>query len=52
VGEYIDQKSGKNGDREEFKRLMKNAYQREFDCVLFWSLDRFSREGVLETLQP
>jgi DNA invertase Pin-like site-specific DNA recombinase len=27
------------------------AYRREFDCVLFWSLDRFSREGVLETLQ-
>jgi DNA invertase Pin-like site-specific DNA recombinase len=23
----------------------------EFDIVLFWSLDRFSREGVLETLQ-
>ena len=51
AGEYIDQRSGKNGDREEFQRLMNNAYQREFDVVLFWSLDRFSREGVLETLQ-
>ena len=51
MGEYIDQKSGKNGDREEFKRLMNHAYQREFDCVLFWSLDRFSLVGVLETLQ-
>lgn len=51
TGEYIDQRSGKNGDREEFQRLMNNAYQREFDVVLFWSLDRFSREGVLETLQ-
>jgi DNA invertase Pin-like site-specific DNA recombinase len=27
------------------------ASRREFDCVLFWSLDRFSREGVYETLQ-
>jgi DNA invertase Pin-like site-specific DNA recombinase len=27
------------------------AYRHEFDVVLFWSLDRFSREGVLETLQ-
>ena len=27
------------------------ASRREFDCFLFWSLDRFSREGVLETLQ-
>jgi len=51
VGEYIDERSGKNGDREEFKRMMNNAYQREFDVVLFWSLDRFSREGTLETLQ-
>ena len=23
----------------------------KFDLVLFWALDRFSREGVLETLQ-
>ena len=27
------------------------ASRKEFDMVLFWSLDRFSREGVLETLQ-
>jgi hypothetical protein len=25
--------------------------RKEFDVVLFWSLDRFSREGVLATLQ-
>lgn len=25
--------------------------QRKFDVVLFWSLDRFSREGVRETLK-
>jgi DNA invertase Pin-like site-specific DNA recombinase len=27
-----------------------DAAQRRFDVVLFWALDRFSREGVLETL--
>jgi DNA invertase Pin-like site-specific DNA recombinase len=27
------------------------ASRREFDVVLFWALDRFSREGVLNTLQ-
>jgi hypothetical protein len=27
------------------------ASRREFSLVLFWSLDRFSREGVFETLQ-
>jgi DNA invertase Pin-like site-specific DNA recombinase len=27
------------------------ASRRKFDTLLFWSLDRLSREGVLETLQ-
>ena len=27
------------------------ASKRQFDVVLFWSLDRFSRDGVFETLQ-
>jgi DNA invertase Pin-like site-specific DNA recombinase len=30
--------------------MMSHAYQREFDLVRFWSLDRFSREGSFETL--
>jgi len=38
-----------------FGDLPRNALRgpnfRQFDLVLFWSLDRFSREGVLETLQ-
>ena len=53
VREYIDQKSGKNGDRPKFQAMMKAAADpnRDFDMVLFWRLDRFSREGVLETLQ-
>jgi DNA invertase Pin-like site-specific DNA recombinase len=31
--------------------MLDAASRKEFDVVLFWSLDRFSREGVLETLQ-
>ena len=27
-----------------------DAAQRRFDVLLFWALDRFSREGVIETL--
>jgi DNA invertase Pin-like site-specific DNA recombinase len=50
VYEYIDNASGKTGDRMQFKRMMAAASMREFDMVLFWSLDRLSREGVLETL--
>lgn len=48
--EYVDRVTGKHSDREQFQRLFKDASQRKFDLVLFWSLDRFSREGVLETL--
>src|SRR5580704_2538422 len=48
--EYVDVATGKNSDREQFRALFKAASRREFELVLFWSLDRFSREGVLETL--
>ena len=30
--------------------MFEHASKRKFDRVLFWSLDRFTREGVLETL--
>jgi DNA invertase Pin-like site-specific DNA recombinase len=48
--EYVDIATGKNSDREQFKALFKAASRRAFELVLFWSLDRFSREGVFETL--
>jgi DNA invertase Pin-like site-specific DNA recombinase len=50
TGEYVDHATGKRSDREQFQRLFQDASQRRFDVVLFWSLDRFSREGVRETL--
>ena len=50
VREYVDRATGKHSDREQFQRLFEDASQHRFDLVLFWSLDRFSREGVLETL--
>jgi DNA invertase Pin-like site-specific DNA recombinase len=50
VHEYVDRASGKHSDREQFQKMFQDASQRRFDLVLFWSLDRFSREGVLETL--
>jgi len=51
VGEYMDQASGKTSDREAFKRLFEDASRRVFDVVLVWALDRFTREGVLETFE-
>ncbi len=50
VGEFVDRATGKHSDRQEFQRLFAEAAQRRFDSVMFWSLDRFSREGVLATL--
>lgn len=51
VREFVDHASGKNGEREQFRAMFSAASRREFDLALFWSLDRFSREGVYETLQ-
>jgi DNA invertase Pin-like site-specific DNA recombinase len=48
---YVDHESGAKSDRAEFQRMFADASKRKFDLVLFWSLDRLSREGVLETLQ-
>ena len=48
--EYVDRATGKHSDRERFQKLFQDASQRKFDIVLFWSLDRFSREGVRETM--
>jgi len=48
---YVDHITGKHSDRTEFKRMFQDASERKFDVLLFWSLDRLSREGALETLQ-
>ena len=48
--DYVDQESGSTSDRPEFQRMFADASMRKFDLVLFWALDRFSREGALITL--
>lgn len=50
VAEYIDHATGKNGDRAQFDAMWKDAEAHRFDCLLFWSLDRLTREGSLPTL--
>ena len=49
--QYVDQVSGSTDERPAFQQMFQDASQRRFDVLLFWSLDRLSREGVLETLQ-
>jgi DNA invertase Pin-like site-specific DNA recombinase len=49
--EYVDIVSGSGKKaRPQFERMMLAASQKQFDLVLFWRLDRLSREGVRMTL--
>jgi len=51
VAEYVDTVSGSGKkERPQFKRMMLAASQRQFDLLLFWKLDRLSREGTRKTL--
>lgn len=49
---YIDVVSGgDSGDkRPQFDRMWDAASKHQFDVLLIWALDRFSREGTRETL--
>lgn len=49
--EYVDQVTASTDNRPAFQTMFTDASQRRFDVLLFWSLDRLSREGALETLQ-
>ena len=51
VKEYEDHDSGARADRPQFRAMMADAAQRKFDVVVFWALDRLTREGALQTLQ-
>jgi len=44
VGEYVDHGvSGAKESRPELNRLMQDAWQRRFDAIAVWKLDRFAR---------
>ncbi|HYW40099.1 MAG TPA: recombinase family protein [Terriglobales bacterium] len=49
--EYIDKVSGSGKkERPQFQRMMLDASQKKFDLLLFWALDRLSREGIVKTI--
>jgi DNA invertase Pin-like site-specific DNA recombinase len=50
VTEFIDHESGAKSDRPQFLAMMTAASKRQFDVLLFWSVDRFSREGIVPVL--
>jgi DNA invertase Pin-like site-specific DNA recombinase len=48
VRQYVDYDSAAKLDRssQQFTKMMEAASKHEFDAILVWSLDRFSREGA------
>ena len=52
AGEFVDHESGRKGRRERsgFNAMFEAAERHAFDVLLFWSLDRFSREGIRTTI--
>lgn len=50
VEEFIDRASGGDSNRPNFQRMLGMVRQRRFDLILIWRLDRFSREGIGNTM--
>jgi len=50
--EYVEHENGNKGAnyRRELRSLFSDAARRQFDLLLVWSLDRFSREGMAATI--
>jgi len=52
AGEFVDHESGRKGRRERagFNEMSEAAERGAFDVLVFWCLDRFSREGIRTTI--
>lgn len=50
VREYVDEAAAKNGERTGFRQMWADVTKHRFDLLLFWSLDRLTREGTYKTL--
>jgi len=47
VGEYIDRAlSGKTDDRPDFRRMISDSSKKQFQYIIVWKLDRFSRNRI------
>ena len=50
VQEYVDVISGSSPNKPEFIRMMSDASKHKFNMLLFFSLDRLTREGTRKTI--
>ena len=44
--EYVDRASGADASRPEFRLMLEEAYISNFQAILVWKMDRFSRENM------
>ena len=51
VCDYQDNESGSRSDRSQFRQMMYDAGRRKWDLLVFWALDRLTREGTSATLK-
>lgn len=51
VAQFVDRESGSTASRPAFQEMLAGARRHEFDLLVFWSLDRFSREGIAATFE-
>lgn len=47
---FKDNESGAKNNRSGLNAMFKAAYQKQFDVLLVWALDRLSREGMFQTI--
>ncbi len=50
IAEFVDRSSGGDSNRPDFQKMLGQVRQRRFDMILIWRLDRFSREGITNTM--
>lgn len=50
VHTYRDALTGKRKDRTAYQQMLAGAARHKFDVLVFWSLDRLSREGIMPTI--
>ena len=50
VDSYVDRKTGRNVERPEYKRMLKDAMYHRFDRLIVWKMDRLSRGKIREVL--
>lgn len=50
VAEFVDRASGGSANRPQFQAMLNQVKMKKYDLILVWALDRFSREGMTNTL--